>query len=147
MGEILQKAEHVPEALVELVVDATDGNPFYIEELVNGCSRPVSSRRTATAGRSTSRRSIAVPATLRGVLQARLDTLTRRAPALQQAAVIGRVFWDEAVEVLAGSGEQGARGNVARSAPSREVVYERRRSTFDDTREFLFKHALLRDDL
>ena len=34
MGEILQKANHVPEALVELVVDATDGNPFYIEELV-----------------------------------------------------------------------------------------------------------------
>ena len=60
--------------------------------------------------------------------------------------MIGRVFWDEAVEVLAGTGASRVPvGTSLDRLRSREVVYERRRSTFDDTREFLFKHALLRD--
>ena len=43
-----------------------------------------------------------VPATLRSVLQARLDALSpAERLALQRASVIGRVFWDDAVESLA----------------------------------------------
>ena len=150
LGEILQRADHVPEALTALVVDATDGNPFYIEELVKwmleaGVIEKDDDRWTVHEQKIDRTR---VPATLRGVLQARLDTLEPdERQALQQAAVIGRVFWDEAVETLAG-GTGTSRVPVGKSLDrlrSREVVYERRQSTFDDTREFLFKHALLRD--
>ncbi len=34
VDEILQRADEVPEALSELVVEGAEGNPFYIEELV-----------------------------------------------------------------------------------------------------------------
>ncbi|HEX2368913.1 MAG TPA: AAA family ATPase [Acidimicrobiia bacterium] len=122
LGEILQKAEHVPEALIELVVDATDGNPFYIEELVKwmleaGVIEKDDDRWTVHEQKIDRTR---VPATLRGVLQARLDTLAHdERQALQQAAVIGRVFWDDAVEgsCRRDGSEQSAGGDVARSAP------------------------------
>ena len=150
VGEILQKAEHIPASLVELIVEATDGNPFYIEELVKwmleaGVIEKDGDRWTVLEQKIDRAR---VPATLRGVLQARLDALAPdERQALQQAAVIGRVFWDEAVETLSaatGAGQVPVGTSLDRLR-SREVVFERRQSTFDDTREFLFKHALLRD--
>ena len=92
-----------------------------------------------------------VPPTLRGVLQARLDALppTERVT-LQRAAVIGRVFWDDAVRSLGdppapGTGTDRVVGDSLDHLRAREVVYEREQSAFEETREFYFKHALLRD--
>ena len=49
---------------------------------------------------------IQVPATLTGLLQARLDGLPRQErEVLQRAAVVGRVFWDDAVGTLADDAE------------------------------------------
>jgi predicted ATPase len=139
--------------MMDLIVDAADGNAFYIEELVtwlidagvivrDGDRWHVIEDRVETAR---------VPPTLKGVLQARLDALP--APehlALQRAAVIGRIFWDDAVDDL-GSATELATGRDVQAAEaleqlrSRAVVFEREQSAFDGTREFLFKHALLRD--
>jgi class 3 adenylate cyclase/tetratricopeptide (TPR) repeat protein len=153
VSEILQRVDHVPSSLTDLVVTAAEGNAFYIEELVtwlidagvivrDGDRWHVLEDRVGTAR---------VPLTLKGVLQARLDALS--APehlALQRAAVIGRVFWDDAVDDL-GSAPSVATGREVDAAEaldrlrSRTVVFEREQSAFDGTREFLFKHALLRD--
>ena len=60
------------------------------------------------------------------------------------------VFWDDAVDDL-GSAPGVATGRDVHAAEtleqlrSRAVVFEREQSAFDGTREFLFKHALLRD--
>jgi len=152
VGEILQRVEEIPAPVVDLVVDAAEGNPFYIEELVtylldtgvittDGDHWEVHQDRLDAAH---------VPATLRGVLQARIDALSHpERVVLQRASVIGRVFWEAAVATLgAGSEEAAARdgaGSELDRLRSREVVFERERSSFDDTREFLFKHAMLRD--
>jgi class 3 adenylate cyclase/tetratricopeptide (TPR) repeat protein len=151
--ELLQKVDELPRSLRELVVTAADGNPFHIEELVkwlldagvitkNGETWQV---RDQTVDRAR------VPPTLRGLLQARLDALLPPERAtLQRAAVVGRVFWDAAVDSLAReSGPAGTGGPSTAQAleqmRAREVVYERPHSAFDDTREFFFKHTLLRD--
>jgi tetratricopeptide (TPR) repeat protein len=153
VDDILQKVDELPASLRDLVVTAADGNPFHIEELIkwlleagvitkDGVTWHVQDHQVDRAR---------IPPTLRGVLQARLDSLspTERVT-LQRAAVVGRVFWDTAVDSL-------ALGNGSPTPPAwptcealdhmraREVVYERPHSTFDDTREFSFKHALLRD--
>ena len=48
-----------------------------------------------------------VPATLTGVLQARLDALPDRARrSMQHASIIGRIFWDDAVSAI-GDGAAG----------------------------------------
>jgi len=107
-----------------------------------------------------------VPPTLTGVLQARLDRLTpEERTVLQRASVIGRVFWDDAVEHLGAGVTAPVRrvttrepfsrlqvpaddvdvGRVLESLRGKELVYRREAAAFAGTHEYTFKHALLRD--
>jgi class 3 adenylate cyclase/tetratricopeptide (TPR) repeat protein len=150
VDEVLQCVDEVPTALVDLIIDRTDGNPFFVEEVVkmliddgaivvdpDSTHWQVSLERL---GRSS------VPATLTGVLEARLDGLpdgTRLA--VQRASVVGRVFWDEVVAAMAdGETAAGAVEQLA-VAVARELVYRRPHSSLESAVEFIFKHALLRD--
>ena len=105
LDEILKRADHVPAALSDLVVMASEGNPFYVEELVNWFLEADVITRDGDVWHVVEERleQAQVPATLRSVLQARLDALsTAERLTLQRASVIGRVFWDDAVESLRG---------------------------------------------
>jgi class 3 adenylate cyclase/tetratricopeptide (TPR) repeat protein len=155
LGEILKRADRVPPALSDLVVMASEGNPFYVEELVNWFLEAGVITRDGDAWHVLDERleQARVPATLRSVLQARLDSLpTGERLALQRASVIGRVFWDDAVESLREGGDpallhadEEATERALAELRGRELVYQREKSAFDHNREFLFKHALLRD--
>jgi class 3 adenylate cyclase/tetratricopeptide (TPR) repeat protein len=153
--EILQKADEVPDALRDLVVATAEGIPFFAEELIkmlldDGVIQPPadgSGPWHIAADRLTGFR---VPPSLTGVLQARLDRLE---PAerivVQQASVVGRRFWDRAVARL-GELSGGAADGIGVAATlatlqRKGLVFERDASTFAGCREYLFKHALLRD--
>ncbi len=147
LRELLQHVQDLPGALVDLVAEAAEGNPFYIEELVTWLVDAGVIERGSPHWHVREDRigAVAVPSTLRGVLQARLDALTMaERVVLQRASVVGRVFWDDAVKHLDD-------GTAASTAPAleqlhrRELVFQREQSAFDSAREFLFKHALLRD--
>lgn len=154
VADILQRAENIPPVLQEIVVDRADGNPFFIEEgikllIEEGVIEKRSERWRIHADRLSG---IKIPATLAGVLQARLDALaTGERSLLQRAAVIGRIFWDQAVEFL--DGQEGAEirwnpvsaGEILLELRNREIVYQRERSSFKETHEYLFKHILMRD--
>ncbi|MCK4724164.1 MAG: AAA family ATPase, partial [Anaerolineales bacterium] len=96
--EILQMVDQVPVALQELVVQGAEGNPFYIEELIKMLIEDsvivtgeeqwqVQPERLAE---------VEVPDTLTGVLQARLEgLLPEERTIMQQASVVGRIFWDD----------------------------------------------------
>ena len=95
---------------------------------------------------------IQVPATLTGLLQARLDGLPRaEREVLQRAAVVGRVFWDDAVGTLADdaelphSGDEHTLESLLDSLARRELIVRRERSVFAGTTEYTFKHNLLRE--
>ena len=60
--------------------------------------------------------------------------------ALQQAAVVGRVFWD-AILVEFGSGSETQLAGLV----DRDLIIKRQPSAFADTDEYAFKHTLLRD--
>jgi serine/threonine protein kinase/predicted ATPase len=164
--EILRRAHGVPPELREMIVGGAEGNPFYVEELI----KMLIDQRVIVPGAlewsvdATRLGQVHVPPTLTGVLQARLDRLTpEEKSVLQRASVIGRVFWDGAVEHL-GSPQTGASaaassraGDAASAAPSggvgdtfealrrKELIYRREASAFAGAREYIFKHALLRD--
>ena len=82
---------------------------------------------------------VRVPSTLAGVLQARIDGLPpAEKAALQQASVVGHVFWDEALQRIAPLADDALDGLMRR-----ELAYGRETSAFEGTREFVFKHHVL----
>ena len=111
---LLHKLPQLPQALVELIVSGAEGIPFYIEEIVKMLiDQKVIIPATDQAAGQTADPSgqwqvlperlaaAQVPPTLTGVLQARLDGLNPfERSVLQRASVIGRVFWDDAVQAL-----------------------------------------------
>jgi oligopeptide transport system substrate-binding protein len=68
---------------------------------------------------------------------------------LQQASVVGRLFWDQAVARIhtsAGEGTEKAEvGACLAALRSREMIYQRETSSFAEAKEYLFRHALLRE--
>jgi class 3 adenylate cyclase/tetratricopeptide (TPR) repeat protein len=148
VAELLQRADRVPARLVQLIVDTADGNPFYVEELVKWLIEEgvvdTSGERWRVVAEAV--RQVRVPTTLRGLLQARLDSLeVPDRGVIGAAAVVGRVFWDDAVARLATSVPEPARGPAYERLTQREVIFERPHSTFSGSHEFSFRHALMRD--
>ncbi len=149
--EILRQAEDVPQELRDLVVTGAEGNPFYLEELI----KMLIDQKVIEPGEeqwhvdSTRLAEVKVPPTLTGVLQARLDGLTMPEKTdLQRASVVGRKFWDNAVEHLKNgmaSIASDAKDTPLESLRHKELIFARSASTFADAREYIFKHALLRD--
>jgi ABC-type oligopeptide transport system substrate-binding subunit/class 3 adenylate cyclase len=149
---ILQKLKEVPQALRDLIVAGAEGNPFFIEELVkmlveDGVIVKGEDRWLLEPSRLAE---VRVPETLTGVLQARLDRLPpEERVVLQQASVVGRLFWDRAVarigESTAGDVGPGRLVENLTGLREREMVYRRETSAFVDAQEYLFKHTLLRE--
>lgn len=154
---LLRRAPQMPQALRELIIGGAEGIPFYIEEIIKmlidqKVILPGPEQwRIEPEGLAMAR----VPPTLMGVLQARLDGLQ---PAerlvLQRAAVVGRTFWDSAVEHLSRSEGQGGptEGPLSRAEiraalaglRRKELIFRRESSAFANTVEYAFKHDLLR---
>ena len=152
VAEVLQKIPQVPEALRELVVGNAEGNPFYVEELIKMLIEEgvIVKEEPFWQARPELLEGLHVPPTLTGVLQARLDGLSPAERAvIQQAAVIGRVFWDAAVAYLEQA--EGNRLNPAEltdrlaALRHKELVFQRETSAFAEANEHIFKHAILRD--
>ena len=152
--EILQMVPEIPPAFIDLIVTKAEGSPYYIEELIkvlieDGVIVKGEDIWQIIPHRLTQLR---VPATLTGVLQARLDRLpATESDVLERAAVIGRTFWDAAVEAMRGSeSAQALAGGedvhaVLSALRNKELVFPHLPSTFDTVQEFIFKHAILRE--
>jgi class 3 adenylate cyclase/tetratricopeptide (TPR) repeat protein len=100
---LLQRLDDVPAALRAVITEGAEGNPFYMEELVKMLIDDGVIEVGAERWRVLPDKLVAahVPTTLTGVLQARLDALgARERTALQQAAVVGHVFWDQALAAI-----------------------------------------------
>jgi class 3 adenylate cyclase/tetratricopeptide (TPR) repeat protein len=105
------------------LVERCGGNPLYAEQYV----RMLSERGSAEN----------VPETVQGIIAARLDSLPQEEKALlQDAAVIGKVFW---------LGALGASEQQLHALQQKEFVQRARRSSVQGETEFTFKHLLVRD--
>jgi predicted ATPase len=152
VAEVLQKIPEIPDTLSDLIVSNAEGNPFYVEELVKVLVEAGVIVKSDLHWRVDEPRleEMDVPATLTGVLQARLERLPKAERILiQQASVVGRVFWDQAVSYLNHQGggsleEEGIQDGLV-NLRSREMIYRRELSAFLDAREYIFKHAVLRE--
>jgi class 3 adenylate cyclase/tetratricopeptide (TPR) repeat protein len=139
-NELLQKLPEVPAALRELLTGSAEGNPFYMEELLKMLIDQ-GAIRTGEAWTVNAQQLLVtnVPPTLTGVLQARLDGLPpAEKRALQQASVVGAVFWDQALAAVEARATDQLPALVQRA-----LTLLRDDARVDGLREYAFKHQLL----
>ncbi|MCB9433639.1 MAG: AAA family ATPase [Ardenticatenaceae bacterium] len=149
--DILRKLPTIPNELADLIVNTAEGNPYYVEELIKIL---IEDGIIITGGdewqlRESATTQLRLPPTLNGVLQARLDRLS--APervTLQRAAVVGRIFWDDAVMVMNRHAPQPFTAEETLVAlqvlSKRELIFRRKSSAFAGISAYTFKHAILR---
>jgi class 3 adenylate cyclase/tetratricopeptide (TPR) repeat protein len=148
VNEILRKVPELPDAIRELVVGGAEGNPFYLEELIKMLIDqrvicPDEEQWRVEPGRLAS---VHVPSTLSEVLQARLDSLSiNERLTIQRAAVVGRIFWDQAILHTSPDLAEDDVRQALQSLRRKELVYERRPAAFIGTHEYTFKHSLFQE--
>lgn len=152
IGQILGKVRELPNALLDMIVEGSEGIPFYVEELIkvlidDKVIVPGDTEWTVATDRLAAAK---VPSSLVGILQVRLDGLSpSERIILQKGSVLGRTFSDAMVTNLHGENDdpQSASEVVSglQSLMQRELVYPRDPSGADGARDYKFKHALLRD--
>jgi class 3 adenylate cyclase/tetratricopeptide (TPR) repeat protein len=129
--------------LKHLLIERTQGNPFFLEESVRTLVEAQVLVGDPRAYRLVqSLRSIQVPATVQAVLAARIDRLpVEEKTLLQTAAVIGTDVPFPVLEALAGLSEEALR-RALMHLQAAEFLYETR--LFPEL-EYTFKHALTHD--
>jgi class 3 adenylate cyclase len=143
--ELLKNLPEIPPVLRDLLTHGAEGNPFYMEELVSmlidkGAIVVGPDGWMLDAERLLATR---VPATLTAVLLARLDSLPgAERLALQQASVIGPVFWDKALIAIDGRAKEALPSLVRRKLVLPRDIAAQESST-GDLREYAFRHHLL----
>ena len=131
-----------PAPIRELVAERAEGNPFFVEELIATLAdRGVLARDGGGWSFGELPPDFFVPDTVQAVLAARIDLLPRPGkPALQTAAVIGRVFWSGPVcELVEGADPEFG------LLQERDFVLPHSRSSIGRQREWLIRHALTRE--
>jgi class 3 adenylate cyclase/tetratricopeptide (TPR) repeat protein len=142
MLKSLLKTESIPTYLTQLVRDKAEGNPFYLEELVNSLiesgalvredgdwkvSRPIKESE--------------ISSTINGVISARLDRLNdKEKRILQEASVIGRAFLYEILKSIT-----ALRLGIDECLNDLERLDLIRTKSIRPYMEYIFKHALIQE--
>ncbi len=90
-----------------------------------------------------------IPATLTGLVQARLDSLqTNTRETLQQASVVGRIFWTQVVARMQNPESQPVQQSIPidmelQTLRAKELIFQYGDSAPSKIPEFIFKNAIL----
>ena len=140
----LLATETLPDPLHARILHVAEGNPFFVEEILRALIQEGTLQQDAAAGSwnvAEDAASIAIPETVDGVLNARIDRLpedTRRV--LTTASVIGRIF---SRRVLASVSQLDGRLDAHLGTLQREEMIRRRTGRAE--REYIFAHELTRE--
>ncbi|HET6594302.1 MAG TPA: adenylate/guanylate cyclase domain-containing protein [Anaerolineales bacterium] len=151
--EILQKVPKIPPTLMDLIVSKADGSPFYVEEVIKVLIDRGVIRRGEEQWQLEMERlsTLSVPATLTGLLQARLDNLNPSArETLQQASVVGRIFWTSVLERMQNPEKINDQiptpiEDRLRTLRVKEFIFEYGDLATSQLPEYIFKNAILHD--
>jgi class 3 adenylate cyclase len=117
----------------QLLLERAGGNPLYAEQF----ARLYVERGSAE--------DLPLPETIQGIIAARLDGLAPdEKRLLQDAAVLGKVFWSGGAAALAGL-DAHALEQALHSLERKGLVRRERRSAVSGEDEFAFRHVLVRD--
>jgi class 3 adenylate cyclase/tetratricopeptide (TPR) repeat protein len=142
MLESLLKTETIPSDLRRLVQDRAEGNPFYLEELVNSLIESETLIRDNGSWKVTRALTESeISSTIHGVIIGRLDRLEKgRKKILQEASVIGRSFLYEILKRITELKQDI--DDALRGLEQLDLI--RTRSLQPDL-EYMFKHAVTQE--
>jgi class 3 adenylate cyclase/tetratricopeptide (TPR) repeat protein len=146
MLDSLLPGEIAPE-LRRVIVERSEGNPLYVEEIVRKLIDDGVLRATEASRWEVARPvgDVELPRSVQGLIAARLDGLPEdEKTALQDASVVGRVFWLGPVAELTGRSIGEMRETLGRLRV-KELIVPHEPSSFSDEYEFSFRHNLIRD--
>jgi class 3 adenylate cyclase len=143
VDRLLAVAE-LPEALRTEIVAKADGNPFFVEEILQRLIDEGALERDGERWRTTgSIGEVKIPDSVQSLLAARIDALQpEERRVLQEAAVVGRTFWTAALEGAVGT---AGLGSSLTGLERKGLILVRPTTTLAGQTEYLFKHALTRD--
>jgi class 3 adenylate cyclase/predicted ATPase len=132
----------LPQEVLQQIIAKTDGVPLFVEEMTkaileSGQLKAVDEHYELIGSLST----LVIPATLQDSLMARLDRLVTAKAVAQYAAVIGRQFPYELLQVASQLDEVTLQRELGRLVEA-EIVYRR---GVPPQATFTFKHALIQD--
>jgi class 3 adenylate cyclase/tetratricopeptide (TPR) repeat protein len=129
---LLEDAE-LPGHVRTHLLDKTEGNPLYVEEIV---------RMVLESGDGAFDR---IPDTLQALIAARIDRLPQSEKLLlQRASVIGRVFWAGALAHLSPEFDEEL-ADALDDLLMRDLLTRESRSTITGEEPYRFKHVLIRE--
>ncbi len=145
LGDLL--SGDVDPGLVRTITERSEGNPLYVEEIVRKLIDDGVLRATEAAKWEVAKpvADVELPRSVQALIAVRIDALPEdEKTVLQDAAVVGRVFWAAAVAALTGRPAGEIREILGRLRV-KELVVPIDPPSFSDELEFTFRHALIRD--
>ena len=138
----LLMTDRIPPEVRRLVQEKAEGNPFYVEEMVNSLIESEILIRDGGSWQLTGPiRESTVSSTIHGIIGGRLDRLeTESKQVLQEASVIGRSFLYEILQQIS-TLQQGIDGCM-RSLEQMDFI---RAKAIHPDLEYVFKHALTQE--
>lgn len=142
MLQSLLKSPNVPQELALYIKDKAQGNPFYLEEVVNSLVESGVLKQEEDQWRLT--RGITptdLPPTIIGLLSTRIDRLERKAKRiLQEASVIGRAFYYNVLNRISRMSDH--LDNYLGGLESLDLI---KAKNLEPELEYIFKHALTQE--
>ncbi|MGD9288985.1 MAG: adenylate/guanylate cyclase domain-containing protein [Desulfobacterales bacterium] len=142
MVESLLKTDDIPLELRRFLQDKVEGNPFYIEEVINSLIESENLIRENGSWKLTREiTEVEISSTIHGLLSGRLDRLEKESKRiLQEASVIGRTFFYEILNRVT-----ELKSQIDQSLRSLERLDLIRARTLQPDLEYIFKHALTQE--
>jgi len=135
----------LPAELQSALLSRAEGNPLYAEEYVRMLEDRGLLRKEEGTWRLEQAEDFPLPESVQGIVAARLDALPPDEKALvQDAAVLGKVFWIGAVAAV-GKKERSEIEQLLHALGRKEFVRRERRSSVAGEEQYTFLHVLVRD--
>jgi len=129
-------------ALKQFIIEKTEGNPFFMEEMVQALFEEGVLARNGAVRLTKPAATVRVPPTVQGILTARIDRLPpREKELLQTLAVIGREFPLGLIEKIAATPPDELQAMLS-NLQLAEFIYEQPAAP---EVEYIFKHALTQE--
>jgi len=143
MASYLLGTDDIDRDLEELILDKTEGVPFFIEEFIKSLrDLQIIERKANKYYLTKDIQEVTIPSTIQDVIMARVDSLPEAAKeVLQIGSVIEREFSHELIKRVAGLPERELLSHMSALKDS-ELLYER--GIYPET-TYIFKHTLTRE--